>query len=227
MKVPTGQLKVNGKTFTKSKVACVLVLDMSTSIVDVVGELKHYAKSFIDTITKSSSDSKIAVVFFSGKNNITETNFYDKSNISELKTKIDIFNDFHDRTALYDATIRGIKKLSNFQFDGSKELVVFSDGGDNDSDAQAQKIIEIQSNPLSKTIIALKGDDFKTDKKNYRDLVGNKSNFVVANNTEDLSEIFTRMASQISQVYKLVYKRSVQEIQLAEIRIKLSITKTN
>jgi hypothetical protein len=216
----------NVSTIGRSKVACVLVLDMSTSVKDNIEQIKEYAKTFIDVIVQTSSDSKIAVVFFSGKQNIVETDFYGSTTINTLKSLINNFNDLHDRTALYDATIKGISKLKNLSFNGAKSLVVFSDGGDNDSDFPTQKIEQIQNDEINKTIIALKGSDYDRIAKNSsKSLVKEKSDFIVAKNIDDLDKVFKHVASQLTSVYRLVYNKSQQSTPYTEIRINIPIEK--
>jgi hypothetical protein len=209
----------NISSFENAPISCVLVLDMSTSVQSIESELKEYAKSFVDeVVNRGGTGTEIAVVFFSSQNTITQTQFYNKLNISGLKTLISNYSNFQDRTALFQATLTGLDKLKNFGTNPSKCLVVFSDGGDNDTDNPSQKLQDIQElfPEILKYSIGLKGNDL--DRKRSDDLesiASEESNFVIAKRSRDLNKIFKEIAQQTAAVYKVTYNRSAQDINTA------------
>ncbi|HHG83902.1 MAG TPA: VWA domain-containing protein, partial [Bacteroidetes bacterium] len=167
----------NLSTSNKPDIATVLVLDMSTSLGNLVTDLKEYAKSFVDQVVNSTDSSIVSVVFFSGKNDISATAFYDHTNAALLKAEIDSFTNYQSRTALFQATQAGIDLLQTLPFSGPKALVVFTDGGDNDSNNPTTLKESIASSDYLRISIGLKGDDF--DKNDLQAVADSKANSIV------------------------------------------------
>jgi len=208
----------------KTDIAAVLVLDMSTSLSSLVNNLKEYAKSFVDKVVSSTPNSKVAIVFFSGKDDITSTAFYDNTNASVLKTLIDEFDNYQKRTALFKATSTGIEMLDKLNFTGSKALVVFTDGGDNDSNNPETLKSNIAQSEYLRISIGLKGDDF--DKDDIESIASTKQYSIVAKKQEDLEGIFETVARQIISVYTIIYERSDQILpETIEIKFECQTTK--
>jgi hypothetical protein len=210
----------NLKTSKRTDIAAVLVLDMSTSLGDLVSKLKEYAKSFVEKVVLSTPNSKVAVVFFSGKNDIQETRFFGSGDYGLLNTLIDNYSNYQSRTALFEATNRGLTLLNNLNFNGSKALVVFTDGGDNDSNNPEKLEKTIQESAHLRISIGLKGKDLNKD--NIESIADSKSNAIIANKSEQLENIFETVAKQVVSVYSIVYNRSDQ-ITSEEIEIKFEI----
>jgi len=210
----------NSRTSSRTDIAAVLVLDMSASLGDLVDNLKEYAKSFVEKVASSTPNSKVAVVFFSGKNDIQETRFFGSSDYSLLNDLINNYSNYQSRTALFQATSRGLTLLDNLNFKGSKALVVFTDGGDNDSNNPDKLESDIQKSDHLRISIGLKGKDL--DKNNIESIADSKSNAIIANKSEQLKSIFETVAKQVVSVYTLIYERSDQ-ITSDEIEIKFEI----
>lgn len=190
-------------------VASVLVLDMSSSLVDLIPDIKTYAKGFVDRIVEGTPGSQVAVIFFSSKDAIHQTEFHSAENADLLKAEIDDFNNSTDRTALFDATQKGIIMLDNLvDFEGSKSLVVFTDGGDNDTDNPSSIKNQIEDNEYFRICIGLKGNDF--DKSDLKAIASTNNNYVIVKEDSDLEDAFTSVAGQVSSVYKIEYERSGQ-----------------
>lgn len=207
----------NARTSNKNDLAAVLVLDMSKSLEGLVNDLKEYAKSFVDEVVGSTNNSKVAVVFFSGKNDISTTAFYDKSNAQTLKTEIDNFINYQPRTALFQATVTGINLLNNLAFEGEKALVVFTDGGDNDSDNPSSLKSQINASEHLRISIGLKGEDF--NKNDIDAIASSNANSKVVNKENELESVFDEVGKLIVSVYRVVYDRSDQLLE-EEIQIK-------
>ncbi|MBN2891253.1 MAG: VWA domain-containing protein [Bacteroidales bacterium] len=195
----------------KTDIAVVLVLDMSTSLGELVNDLKEYAKNFTDEIVNSTDESKVAVVFFSSRDDIVTTDFYDKRNSEILKLIIDNFDTYKSRTALFQATIAGISLLDSLEFDGSKVIAIFTDGGDNDTDNPDLKLTEISSNEYLRITIGLEGEDFREDDLNA--IASSKANAIIVSKSKNLEDAFKEMAKQIVSVYKVIYERSDQKLE--------------
>lgn len=193
-----------------ASLASVLVLDMSSSVSPILSDLKVYAKQYIDDIVTRSEDSKIAVVYFSGIDNIGQTAFYDASNIGQLKSIIDTLTADEDATALFKATEVGVTKLQGLNWDGEKALVVFTDGEDTNTSNEENSISTINSaTDITRAVIALEGDDFN----GYSDIekiVSDPRYCKLAKSEEDLKDVFNRVARSITSVYSISYKRSIK-----------------
>lgn len=219
----------NASEFENAAVSCVLVLDMSTSVIPVINELKSFANSFVDNVVNNGgTGTEIAVVFFSNKNTIYETPYYTKANIGLLKDQINQYSNYQERTALFQASINGLNKLSNFAANKSKCLVVFSDGGDNDSNSPStlQSYIENDYDDILRYSLGLKGEDY--DRERHADLksiASEKTNFVVADKVGDLKDLFDEVSEQLAAVYRLTYNRSDAIIEKIEIKFKIPVNK--
>ncbi len=219
----------NASDFENAAVSCVLVLDMSSSVLPVVSDLKSFANSFVDNVVNNGgAGTEIAVVFFSSKNAILETPFYNKSNISLLKDQINSYTNFQDRTALFQASVNGLNKLTISGNNNSKCLVVFSDGGDNDSDYANDLQSNIQSDyeEILRYSIGLKGNDLDRERQaDLKSIASEKSNFVIANKVSDLKDLFDEVSQQLAAVYRLTYNRSSSNTEKIEIKFKIPVNK--
>lgn len=198
----------NTSSESKTDVALVLVLDMSTSLGQLVDDIKLYAKNFVKTVTNSTKLSTVSVIFFSGRNNILQTKFFNSKNVSELYNIIDKYADFRDRTALFHATLEGTKSLDSLKFNGTKTLVVFTDGGDNDTNNPDQAKSHIYNNSHERICIGFEGKDF--DKIDLKSIASNTSNYVTAKKRKALQKKFNEVAKKVTSVYRYNYNRSDQ-----------------
>ncbi|MFP2997439.1 vWA domain-containing protein [Spongiivirga sp. MCCC 1A20706] len=206
----------------KTDIAAVLVLDMSTSLQGIIDDLKSYAKEFASTIVNSSSNSQVAVIFFSQRDAIEMTGFYNRTNIQTLNGLIDDFDNYQPRTALFEATLQGIQLITSLNFEGEKSLVVFTDGGDNDSNNPSALQQQIQNSEVLRFTIGLRGDDF--DEQDLSSITSNQNNLVVANTANDLQRIFRDVTKGVISVYELLYTRSDQQLNVNEkIRIRVQV----
>lgn len=216
---------INSSESIAVDVATVLVLDMSSSLVELLPDLKTFANEFIDKIVEGTPDSKVAVIFFSSKDAISSTGFYTADTADELKTLVNNFNMSEDRTALFEATKRGIEMLDGLtDFEGEKSLVVFTDGGDNDTDNPTEVKNLIEGNEYFRISIGLDGSDF--DKDDLKSIASSNSNAIEVKKAEDLGDAFTSVAGQVSSVYKIQYERSDQLLDKPiDIRFEFKVNK--
>lgn len=209
---------------SKTDIASVLVLDMSTSLGGVVDDLKKYAKTFAHTVVEGTTNSKVAVIFFSTRSAIQSTAFYDASNIGQLDALIDGYTNYQDRTALFEATKAGLDLLGALSFQGSKSLVVFTDGGDNDSNNPDDLKATINNSEIARYTIGLKGADF--DKKDLESIGSDKGNNVIAKKESDLEDVFSQITKQVVSIYHIEYDRSDQILnQSIEILFEVELDK--
>lgn len=214
----------NLSSSNKTDIAAVLVLDMSTSLGGLVDDLKIYANKFIDQVVSSTDNSMVAVVFFSGKTAIETTAFYNATNADVLKTQINNYTNYDDRTALFQASVDGLSLLDNLNFNGTKALVVFTDGGDNDSNNPSALKNIISSSDYLRISIGLKGADF--DKDDLKDIADSNSNAIVVKNEDKLEKAFDTVARQVVSVYRITYERSDQLLDnWIEIKFEVEVDK--
>lgn len=206
--------------FVKTSIASVLVLDMSSSVVSIFTELRQYALDFADDVVNSSDGSKVAVILFAGRNNIYRSPFYESSDVGNLATFIDTNVNHENKTALYEATEDAIQLLASDTFDGDKSILIFTDGGDNDSNNPTSIINAIQASDVNRFTIGLRGADFIEN--NLSQLSSHSSQHVVAESASDLEDIFRIIGLGVVSVYQLTYERSNQLLSSSEkIRIKV------
>ncbi|MFT4759099.1 MAG: thiol-disulfide isomerase/thioredoxin [Paraglaciecola sp.] len=208
----------------KTDIASVLVLDMSESLDTITPLLKEYAKKYAFEIANSSTNAKVAVIFFSDNDAIEETGFYDSSNVSELQDIIDAFVDYRPSTALFQATVDGINLINNLIFDGDKSVVVFTDGGENNSDYPVDLKAQIEAAPDNIGIysIGLRGNDF--NETDLKDIASSSSNTVIAETAADLEGFFEVVRKGVQSVYSISYKRGSQALsQSGAIKIRFNM----
>lgn len=193
---------------SKNDIAVVLVLDMSTSLEDLVNDLKSYAKDFIDQVVASTPGSRVAVVFFSDRDKIQATPFFGANNVDVLKALVDNYTDYQPRTAVFEAVSTGISILNSLSFVGSKALVVFTDGGDNASDNKDLLKSQIANSPYLRIAIGLKGNDFRKDE--LEDMADSRANTLIVTDRAGLQKAFDEVGKQVVSVYRIVYERSDQ-----------------
>lgn len=204
----------NDQSSFQTNIASVLVLDMSTSLLNNIDDLKSYAKEYANFVVNSSPSSTVAVVFFSDRDVIESTQFFTSSDIGQLDDLIDNFTNYQERTALFQAVQSGIELLENLSFEGEKSLVAFTDGGDNDSNNPSQLINQINSSDIEKFAIGLRGADF--EEESLRSIVSEESNFEVAEDINSLQNIFRIIGRGVISVYEIRYRRSDQLLSTSE-----------
>jgi hypothetical protein len=210
---------------SNNDVALVLALDMSTSLASLTNNVKQYASNFIDEVFSKSDSSIISVLFFSARTTIYQTEFYTRDNSAELKNEINSYSNFDSRTALFDATLGAINSLTSANFEGSKAVVVFTDGGDNDSADPTLTLNEIENSKILRFCIGLKGEDL--NKEDLKAIASSKKNYVLAKEKDDLEKVFDEVSEMLSNVYSVSYFRSNQSTSSIEIKFKFCVDKAN
>ena len=205
----------------KSDLATVVVIDMTTSMKDEIEITKQYAKDFIDVLADSSANARFAVVFFSGKDNISATPFFTNATRGILKQQIDNYSTFGDRTAVLAATYKGIQMLDELDFDGSKSVILFSDGSDTDSDQPDSTLSRIQNSNYNRMAIGFRAKGFKSN--DLQDIATSKASCYVFDKPADIEDSFLEINQKLTSKYDLIYERSDQVLNTARL-IKFIIT---
>jgi hypothetical protein len=210
---------------SNNDVALVLALDMSTSLASLTNNVKQYASNFVDEVFSKSDSSIISVLFFSGRTSIYQTQFYTRDNSAELKNEINSYSNSDSRTALFDATFWAINSLTATSFEGSKAVVVFTDGGDNDSADPTLTLNKIEDSEILRFCIGLKGEDLNKD--DLKAIASSKKNYVLAKESDDLEKVFDEVSEMLSNVYSVSYFRSNQSTSSIEIKFKFFVDKAD
>ncbi|MCC7299220.1 MAG: VWA domain-containing protein [Bacteroidia bacterium] len=201
----------------KSAVSAVLVLDISSSIGDNIDNVKQYAKDFITEIYNANQNSEIAVIMFS--KNVAASSFYKYANRQQLINFIDNNKNYEDRTTLYEACNQGITLLNANNNNKVKAEIIFTDGGDNNTDNPETVLKAIQASTISRYAIGVDGTDF--DKQALKDIC-TEDNWVKARNYDNLKKVFKEVSYLVSNVYRIEYDRSDQTLENAiDIRFKV------
>ena len=203
-----------GSNSIQTKLLVVLVLDVSTSLGSNINSLKTYAKDFANEVLKTE-DSHIGLVLFS--KDVISYDFKNINDLDSINSFIDNYTNYQGRTSLYEACNVGLQMLESSNLGGLKNLVIFTDGGDNNTDNPESAKQQIISSPITRYAIGLKGEDFKKDE--LEELASKKSNYVLAKNIDDLQTAFEDIQEQVSTVYTIDYYRSAQILK-NEIQIK-------
>ena len=208
------QFEFEGAGSIQTKLLVVLVLDVSTSLGSNINSLKTYAKDFAREILETK-DSNIGLVLFS--KDVVSYDFRNINDLDLINSFIDNYTNYQDRTSLYEACNVGLQMLDNSNLGGVKNLVIFTDGGDNNTDNPEAAKQQIINSPVTRYAIGLKGEDFKKDE--LKELASKKSNYILAKNIDDLQSAFEDIQEQVRTVYIINYYRSAQILE-NEIQIK-------
>ncbi|MFH2108705.1 MAG: VWA domain-containing protein [Chrysiogenia bacterium] len=182
-----------------------LLIDISSSMKDKIGEVKEAAKQFLKQLL--SRDDKAIVVFFNHEV-FEDTEF--SSNFSELSNSISMAFPF-GATALYDAVGYCIKLLKGMP--GLNIIIVFSDGEDNSSYLDPYTLIKKAE--MSNTIIYAIGNRTGTYNDEYQDILKKLST------TSGGMLFFIEQSSEIHKIYELI-RRDIR----AEYILEFSPSKT-
>jgi VWFA-related protein len=165
-----------------------LLIDISSSMKDKIGEVKDAAKHFLQELL--SKDDKAIVVFFNHEV-FEDTEF--SSDFSELSNSISMAFPF-GATALYDAVGYCIKLLMGMP--GLNIIIVLSDGEDNSSYLDPYTLIKKAE--MSNTIIYAIGNRNSSYNDEYQEILKKLST------TSGGMLFFTEESSEIKKIYELI-----------------------
>ena len=204
-------------SISKTNLVVSLVLDMSASMSENMEDLKEYAKDFSKEILTQSSDNHVSIITFSEV--IQSHSFENIENLSSIEDAIDDFDNYGNKTKLYEAVAQGLKNLQDTDLEGHKTLVVFTDGQDNDSDNPNSLVNQITNSEIPRFGIGLESDDY-----NSAELAEITTTTTSVDDTEDLEDAFEQVNGQVQQVFDINYKRSDQLLdQIIKINVGFDI----
>jgi hypothetical protein len=208
----------NDQGISYSPVLAVLVLDLSSSIGGEVENLKQYAKDFAREILERNNDSRVGLVLFT--ENFQSYPFENYSGLNNIYSNIDGYVDYQNRTLLLESCVQALDMLENSTFPGEKVMVAFTDGKDTHSDNPPQVLKEIQESGIRRVSIGVKGKDF--DRNAIEELATSTDLATVADDYNDLKDVFRKVGNLVSSIYRFDYDRSNQMLDEA-IRIRLTL----
>ncbi len=202
---------------SKTNLVVSLVLDMSASMTDNMEDLKDYAKDFAKDILTQSNNNYVSVITFSEA--IDTHGFKNIEDLSDVEDAVDEFDDYGNKTKLYEAVAEGLASLQETQLEGHKTLVVFTDGQDNDSDNPNSLINQITNSDIPRFGIGLESNDY-----NASELAEITTAVTNVEDAEDLENAFEQVNDQVQQVFDIKYKRSDQLLdQIIKINVGFDI----
>ncbi len=197
-------VEFNTKYTELTKIASILVLDVSSSLGSDFQNVKDYAKEFIDIILDKVPDATIGIVDFSTDIHSIKlsTNRYEISSYINKLTQ-------GQYTSLYDAMKQGITLLKDPSINAEgKAIVTFTDGRDNyskeASPSELKKLL-LNSNIKSYTM-GLDGNGGVEHA--ILDSLALNGAYRYTDDINDLNDIFKLFAETVSNVYKISYKRN-------------------
>ncbi len=190
-----------------TKIAVVLVLDVSGSLGSDFSSLKQFAKEFVRIVNQNVPAAQIGLVVFSEQN----TAFPLSTDIAAVEKFIDNLNLGANSTALYDAMMRGVGMLDSVVVDG-KALVTFTDGADNFSDASSSDVIaKLSTSGIKSFTIGFNGQG-NLDSEVLK-LLAVSGVSKSAQSIPVLQSVFQRFSREITNVYDVTYTRNDQKIE--------------
>lgn len=105
-----------------------VVIDVSSSMTDIIEQVKQQAIQFVNQSEISNRD-RIALMSFAGATEISQQEFTNDKN--SIVTQIDSLDAYGECTALYRSIEQAVHYTAYNGADGSKYVVVFTDGGEN------------------------------------------------------------------------------------------------
>jgi Mg-chelatase subunit ChlD len=195
-----------------TKIAVVLVLDVSESLGNKFGAIKEMAQNFTSEVFKKSAHARIGIVSFA--TDISVLNCCEDSAI--VKSFINNTTQGH-YTALYDAMLTGIEMLDTISAKDAEEraLVTFTDGRNNygitDPDS-VKKVLEESNFKINSYVLGLEGKGSTNIDENTLNKLAHNGVFRKANTLEDLEKIFNTFSKAITEIYQITYCRNDQEI---------------
>lgn len=188
-----------------TRVAVVLVLDVSESLGNKFNEIKDMAKDFTSNVFCNSLSARVGVVAFA-------TNI----SVREISTDSAIVNTFIDSTgsgrftALYDAMLVGIDMLKAIPPGQVDEwaLVTFTDGINNYGTADSSMVKEAFGN-IKSYVMGFQGEGNHIDEE-VLEYLADEGAFRIAYSLEDLQMIFNTFANAITEIYRIYYLRNDQ-----------------
>lgn len=197
-----------GMGIEESDLAVIISVDATTSMYDDRDSVKATINKFIDWVVNHSNQSRVAVQFFGGRNDLDKSSFHTKATVDVLKAFVNNHDEQYTRTALFQHTETALEDLEELDFKGSKSLISICDGRDNDSDKPDSAVIRIQDKQLTRYSIGIKADRFK--REDIRDVASRTSTMFVVDKMSDLEEDMEELESRLTQRYNLHYTRSNQ-----------------
>lgn len=194
------------KPILLSKIAVVLVLDVSSSLGGDFYRVKEYAKEFVQIIKNNTAEAYIGIVDFATE--IHSLQF--TTNIDELLQYIDALQQ-GEYTKMYDALDLGIDMLEGFVDVQGKSVVTFTDGRDNYSTRTPDYLLSRLANArIASYTMGLQGRGGVEDAI-LRDLAVN-GRYVLVTSMDTLRKAFRFFARSVSYVYTVTYLRNNQSI---------------
>lgn len=203
----------------KSNFHLILLIDISSSMKDKIGDVKEVAKQFLKNLLTKNDKAK--VVFFNHEVS-EDTDF--TSDMTMLMNSISMAFPF-GATALYDAILYCYRILKPIQ--GHKIIILFSDGEDNHSHIDPYTILK-RTEKSNITVYTI-GNKLTVKDNQYEALLEKIATssgglMFLLDNIRQIREVYSKIRTDIRSQYMLYFSlkniRKVQRFHTLKVRIK-------
>ena len=189
-----------------TRLAVVLVLDVSESLAERFATLQGFAKQFVAEIKRNDPDAQIAVVGFSDR--VVQLPF--TSDATVVAAYIDGLTQGRF-TTLRDGVAAGLDLLLDSELEvNGRSIVTFTDGNDNNSATPLNDLAaRLQEAQVKSYVVALEDRD-QIFRNELEPLTANGALEITRSisGEDGLGEIFARFSGAVSNVYRVSYQRN-------------------
>ena len=204
-------------------ISVVVMLDTSGSMTMHLDLLKQAATQFVIRLLP---EDQARVGSFSDRNKITISPAAFTNNRDELMRALREDLQFGNPTALWDATDRSMDALTGI--DGRRVVLVFTDGGDNDSD-RSQKHVLTRAHAEEFMIYAIglrsrvRGQGDTQPDKGLRKVADETGGgYFELERTDELNSTFTRVAQELHSQYVLGFSPQTLDGKTHELEVRVT-----
>ena len=204
-------------------ISVVVMLDTSGSMTMHLDLLKQAATQFVIRLLP---EDQARVGSFSDRNKITISPAAFTNNRDELMRALREDLQFGNPTALWDATDRSMDALTGI--DGRRVVLVFTDGGDNDSD-RSQKHVLTRAHAEEFMIYAIglrsrvRGQGVTQPDKGLRKVADETGGgYFELERTDELNSTFTRVAQELHSQYVLGFSPQTLDGKTHELEVRVT-----
>ena len=188
-----------------NNIMAILVIDLNATLGLDGAKTKQTIKAFIEDLYSISTETLIGIVAYNDKVRTLGLRTFEEQN--EVYQFIDGLSTAGTYSGMYESCLRAIDILNGTVFRGAKNLILFTDEGDETSIGAILKE-EVQTARIARRVVALDGTLF-TDKddQEMEELAQSAENYRLAGDQTGLANAFTDFAEQMRQTDGFVFER--------------------
>ena len=188
-----------------NNIMAVLVIDMNATLGLDAAQTKQTIKSFIEDLYSISTETLIGIVAYNDKVRTLGLRTFEEKN--EVYQFIDGLNTSGTYSGMYESCQRAIDILDGTVFRGAKNLILFTDEGDETSIGAILKE-EVLAARVARRVVALDGTLFtEKDNQEMAELAQSAENYRLVGDQANLATAFSDLAEQMRQTERFVFER--------------------